>query len=33
VVQKVKIMEDRQRTYNPDDEFGDLYVVLGVVGT
>jgi hypothetical protein len=26
-------MEDAQRTYNHDDEFGDLYVGLGVDGT
>jgi hypothetical protein len=32
-VQKVKSMEDAQRTYSPDDEFGDLYVGLGVDGT
>jgi predicted RNase H-like nuclease (RuvC/YqgF family) len=32
-VQKVKSMEDVQRTYSPDDEFRDLYVGLGVDGT
>jgi hypothetical protein len=26
-------MEDVHRTYNPDDEFEDLYVGLGVNGT
>jgi predicted RNase H-like nuclease (RuvC/YqgF family) len=26
-------MEDAQRTYKPDDEFGDLYVSLGADGT
>jgi hypothetical protein len=31
-MQKVKSMEDAQRTYSHDDEFGDLYVGLGVDG-
>ena len=32
-MQKVKSMEDAQRNYSPDDDFGDFYVGLGVDGT
>ena len=32
-MQKVKSMEDVHRTCSLDDEFGDLYVDLGVDGT
>jgi hypothetical protein len=29
----IESMEYAQRTYSPDDEFGDMYVSLGVEGT
>jgi len=32
-MQKVKSMENAQRIYSPDDEFGNLYFGLGVEGT
>jgi hypothetical protein len=32
-IQKVKSMEDAQRTYSTDDEFRELYVGLGADGT
>jgi len=32
-MQKAKSIDGAQRTYNPNDEFGDLCVDLGVDGT
>ena len=32
-MQKVKNMEDVQRNYSHDNEFGDVYVIFGVDGT